>query len=279
MAGSALRRLAGDQPVSQLAIWAKTLASASIIMALLALAVSHARGHIAAFVAVLSFSPTRAPSPGLGLFLFLVAVAIAAASAATAFAAMASIWIKGRRGARQIISAFLLLALFVPYPAWLMQSSGAPPFLADISTDYVDPPVFSAEAAVAGARGWAPRPIDPGRAQAQVAAYPDVKPVLLDLETDEAYAAARGSAARMGWTLLDEVRPGGESRPEGRIEALTYTAALRIPVAITIRIKPTENQTRVDMRVVTRYTPNDLGGGAALIGKLTEALEDKDSEN
>jgi hypothetical protein len=275
MAGSALRRLAGDQPASSLAIWAKTLASASIMVALLALAVSHARGPIAAFVAVLSFSPTRAPSPGLGLFLFLVALAIAAASALTACAAMAAIWTRGLRGAKQIIAAFLLLALFIPYPVWLMQSTGAPPFLADISTDYLDPPAFSAEAA--GARGWVPRPIDPGRAQAQVAAYPDVKPVLLDLDADEAYAAARDAATRMGWSLLDEVRPGGESRPEGRIEALTHTAALRIPVAVAIRIRPGEAQTRVDMRVVTRYTPNDFGGGSALIGKLTEALEDRDS--
>ena len=278
MAGSALRRLAADQPVSRLAIWAKKLATASIGMALLALAASHARGALGLFVAVLTFSPNRAPSPGLGLLLFLVALVIAAAALLAALAALVSIWINGRRGARQIIIALLLLTLYIPYPAWLASSAGAPVLLADISTDYVDPPLFSAEPAVEQARGWAPRQLDPLRAQEQVSAYPDVKPVLLDLETDEAFNAVREAAKDMGWTVLDEVRPGGEARPEGRLEALAWSPALHIPIAVSIRIKPADDQTRVDMRVAMRYAPTDLGAGATLIGKLTEALEDKDSE-
>jgi len=238
------------------------------------------RGPLAAFVAVLTFSPTRVPSPGLGLLLFLIALVVAAAAALAVFAAIVDIWISGQRGAKHIIVAVLLLALYLPYPAWLSWSTGgAPPFLADISTDYVDPPLFSTEPAVAGARGWTPKPLDPARAQEQVSAYPDVKPVLLDLETDDAFSAAREAAKSMGWTVLDEVRPGGEARPEGRLEALAFSPALHIPTAVTIRIKPADDQTRVDMRVVTRYAPNDLGGGATLIGKLTEALEDKDSED
>ncbi|MBB4197723.1 ABC-type multidrug transport system fused ATPase/permease subunit [Rhodoblastus sphagnicola] len=279
MAGSALRRLNYDQPMTPLAIWANTLAKTSIVVALLALAASHARGGVAGFVAVLTLSPTRAPSPGLGLFLFVTALVIAAAAALLALAALVAIWRDGRRGARHVIAVFLLLTLFIPYPAWLIHSAGAPPFLADISTDYEDPPAFSADAAVAGARGWVPKPLDAGRAQEQVDAYPDAKPILLDLETDEAFNAARDAATHMGWTVLDEIRPGGAARPEGRIEALTYSLALHIPIAVSIRIKPAADQTRVDMRVVMRYAPNDLGAGASLIGKLTEALEDKDSED
>jgi hypothetical protein len=278
MAGSALRRLKHDLPVTPLAIWAKTLAGASIVVALLALAASHARGPLAAFVAVLTLSSTRTPSPGVGLFLFLVALAIAASALLVALAAIVSIWRNGGRGVRQIVAAFLLLALLVPYPAWLIGSVGVPPFLADISTDYEDPPAFSAEPALAEARGWIPKPLDASRAQAQINAYPAVKPVLLDLETDEAFNAARDAAAQMGWSVLDEVRPGGAARPEGRIEALAYSLALHIPMAVSIRIKPADDQTRVDMRVVTRYLANDLGAGARLIGKLTEALEDSDSE-
>jgi len=279
MAGSALRRLKHDQPVTPLAIWANALAKTSIVAALVALAASHARGGLASFVAVLTLSPTRAPSPGLGLFLFFAALAIGAVAALLAVAAMVVIWRDGRRGARHIIGVFLLLTLFVPYPAWLVHSNGVPPFLADISTDYDDPPAFSTDPAVAGARGWVPGSLDAARGQEQVDAYPDVKPVLLDLETDEAFAAAREAALHMGWTLLDEARPGGAARPEGRIEALAYTLALHIPIAVSIRIKPANDQTRVDMRAVMRYAPNDFGAGATLIGKLTDALEDKDSED
>lgn len=102
--------------------------------------------------------------------------------------------------------------------------------------------------------------------------------MLLDLETDETYNAAREAADSMGWTVIDEARPGGAARPEGRIEALAWSLALHIPIAISIRIKPAGDQTRVDMRVAMRYAPNDLGAGATLIGKLTNSLEDKDSE-
>jgi hypothetical protein len=279
MSERALRRLQGDQRVAPLAVWAKSLASAAIMVALLALAASHARGPLAGFVAALTLSPTRQPSPGLGLLLFLFALAIAAAAALAALAAMVAIWRNGGRGARQIVAAFLLLALFVPYPAWLVYSSGFPPFLADISTDYDDPPAFSEAPEVAAARGWVPQKLDAARAQQQIDAYPDVKPALLDLETDEAFDAARDAAKSMGWTLIDEARPGGAARPEGRIEALAYSLALHIPIAISIRVKPAGDQTRVDMRVAMRYAPNDLGAGATLIGKLTDALEDKDSED
>ena len=278
MSARALRRLKDDRPAAPLAVWAKSLASASIMVALLALAASHARGPLAGFVAALTLSPTRQPAPGLGLLLFLLALAIAAAAALAALAAMVAIWRNGGRGAKQIITAFLLLALFVPYPAWLVYSSGFPPFLADISTDYDDPPSFSAAPAVAAARGWIPQPLDAARAQEQIDAYPDAKPVLLDLETDETYNAAREAADSMGWTVIDEARPGGAARPEGRIEALAWSLALHIPIAISIRIKPAGDQTRVDMRVAMRYAPNDLGAGATLIGKLTNSLEDKDSE-
>jgi hypothetical protein len=279
MAGSALRRLTFDQPVTSLAILAKTLAKTSVLVALLALAAGHARGALAGFVAVLTLSSTRAPSPGLGLFLFLAALAIALAAAIAALAAMIAIWRHGWRGSSQIIAAFLLLGLFIPYPAWLIYSSGVPPFLSDISTDYDDPPGFSSEPAVAGARGWIPKPLDAGRAQQQIEAYRDVKPILVDLETDEAFNAARDAAKQLGWRVIDEIRPGGATRPEGRIEALAWSLALHIPIAISIRIKPSDDQTRVDMRVATRYLPNDLGAGATLIGKLTDMLEEKDNED
>ncbi len=147
-----------------------------------------------------------------------------------------------------------------------------------MTTDFDDPPGFSAAPAVTAARGWTPPPLDASRAGQQIAAYPDVKPILVDLETDEAFNAARDAAKALGWTIVEDERPGGAARPEGRIEAIAYTLALHIPVALSIRIRPGEEQTRVDMRVATRFLPNDMGTGAALIGKLDDALQAKDDE-
>jgi hypothetical protein len=184
---------------------------------------------------------------------------------------------RGRRGVGRIIGAVLLVTLLAPYPAYLAISAGNPPWLADISTDLADPPQFLASSdAVKGRSGWTPPPIDAELRQPQAVAYPDARTISLDMEIDEAYKATREAVTQLRWTILAEVQPGGAKRPEGHIDALAHSTALNLPIAIAIRIRPGEDETRVDMRAVTRYLPNDLGAGAALIGKLDDAIEEKD---
>ena len=275
---SAMRRLTFDEPVSRLAILSKKLAKIALFLALLAVVAAHSRGALARFFAVLSLRPGPVPDPGLGLLIFLGALAVAVLALLIAGGAAASIWVRGRRGVGQIISTIVLVALLLPYPAYLIYSAGSPPWLADISTDIDDPPAFSAASeTLAGRNGWTPPSFDFSRAEAQAAAYPDVKPIVLDMEVEEAFKATEEAIRQLRWTVLEEVRPGGPNRPEGHIEALAHSPALNLPVAISIRIRPGTDETRVDMRVVTRYLPNDLGAGAALIGKLGDILEEKDS--
>jgi hypothetical protein len=275
--GNALRRLDFDEPVSRLAIWAKSLAKLALSLALVAIVAAHARGGLARFFAVLTLRPGALPDPGLGLFLLLAALAVAALALALAFGAALSIWVRGRRGAGRIFATLALLALFLPYPAWLVYSAGEPPFLADISTDLDDPPMFSdAPAARAGRGDWTPAPMERARRDAQATAYPEVRPIVLDMETEEAFNAALDVAGQLRWSIVEAIRPGGPARPEGHIEALAFSPALKLPVAVVLRIRPGNDETRVDMRAVTRYLPNDLGGGAALIGKLSDALDEKD---
>lgn len=277
--GNALRRLDFDEPVSRLAIWAKALAKVALALALVAIVAAHARGGLARFFAVLTFRPGPSPDPGLGLFILLAALAVAALALALAFGAALSIWVRGRRGVGRIFATVFLLALLLPYPAWLYFSAGEPPFLADISTNIDDPPAFSdTTTARAGRGGWTPAPIERARRDAQATAYPEVRPIALDLETSEAFKAALDAVGQLRWTLVEAIRPGGPARPEGHIEALAYSPALKLPVAIVIRVRPGQEETRVDMRAVTRYLPNDLGGGAALIGKLSDALEEDDGK-
>jgi hypothetical protein len=180
---------------------------------------------------------------------------------------------------RKILLALALLTLFLPYPAWRIYQAGNPPWLADISTDLEDPPAFSATPATAQARGWTPGAYSPAHKLEQAAAYPDAKTISVDMELDEAFTAVREAVKTLNWTILEEVRPGGPKRPDGHIEALAYTAALNLPVAISIRVRRGEDDTRVDMRAVTRYLPNDLGGGEALVGKLSDELESKDDDS
>jgi hypothetical protein len=282
MAGmdSALRRINVIEPVSRLAILATRCAQASLVLAAIALVAAHSSGALARFFAVLTLRHNSVPDPAVGLFFFVVALAVALAAVMLAIGAAASIWIKGRRGVGRIFSTLLLVSLLAPYPAYLVYSAGSPPFLSDISTDVDDPPQFSTSAdVVAGRFGWTPAPLDPARRQEQAASYPDVQPMTLNMELDEAFKATHDAVEQLRWTILEEARPGGPNRPEGRIEALTRSPALSLPVAISIRIRPGDDETRVDMRAVTRYLPNDLGAGANLIGKLSDTLEEKDSSN
>ncbi len=273
-----MRRLTFDEPVSRLAIWAKRLAKVALVLALAAIIAAHAHGALARFFAALTLRPGPTPDPGLGLFIFLGALAVAILALLLAFAASVSIWVRGRRGAGRIVATVLLTALLLPYPAYLYVSAGDPPWLADISTDIDDPPAFfNAPEARAGRGGWTPAPIERSRRDEQAVAYPEVKPIVLDMETEEAFNATLEAVKQSGWTIVNAVRPGGPSRPEGHIEAMAFSPALKLPTAIALRIRPGDDETRVDMRAVTRYLPNDLGAGAGLIEKLSDAVEEKDA--
>jgi hypothetical protein len=277
MTGSALRRLTFDEPVSRLAIWAKRLAKVSLLLALAALAAAHAHGVTARFFAALTLRPNAVPDPGLGLFIFLLALAVAVLALALVGGAAVSIWARGRRGVKQLLAALLLVALLAPYPAWLALSAGDTVWLADISTDTDDPPAFSsAPEALAARGGWTPPPLPLEGRREQETAYPDVKTISLDMEPEEAFKATREAVAQLHWKILEEVHPGGPRRPEGHIEALARSTALGIPRLVSIRIRPVEDETRLDVRVVTRYLPSDLGAGATLIGQLGDIVEEKD---
>jgi hypothetical protein len=277
---SALRRLEIEEPVSRLAILSTRFAKMSLVLAGVALVAAHAHGALARFFAILTLRHNSAPDPGVGLLFFLAAVAVAGVALFLAAGAAASIWVKGRRGVGRIIATLALLSLLLPYPAWLIYSADFPAWLSDISTDADEPPAFVNTPAVVAARdGWAPAPFDERNKQALLTDYPDLDSIELDLGMEEAFGAVHDAVLGLDWKILDESRPGGPNRPDGHIEALAFSPALHLPVAIAIRLRAGEDETIVDMRTQTRYLPNDLGAGAKLIGKLNDALTDDDNSD
>jgi uncharacterized protein (DUF1499 family) len=156
-----------------------------------------------------------------------------------------------------ILAGILLAGLYVVLP--MFQAFFVLPMINDITTDLADPPAFVASSH--------PAP-PPEFADKQSAAYPDLGPVTLPLESEAAFDAARAAAIAMDWVIR------GEDRDSGRIEAVATTPVMRFKDDIAIRLRPEGDGTRVDIRSRSRAGRHDFGANAerirAFLAKLRE---------
>lgn len=183
--------------------------------------------------------------------------------AAAFLLALLAAWLSRRhgssRGVRLSLTAVVLGALAFGIPVAMLQGAKKAPAIHDITTDTTNPPQF---VAVIPLRSGAPNsPTYGGEsvAQQQRAAYPDVQPITLDVPPDQAFQRALEVVRRLGWDVHATV-PG-----EGRIEATDTTGWFGFKDDIVVRITPTANGSRVDVRSVSRLGKGDLGKNARRI--------------
>ena len=183
-AGGSVRRLIVEQPTSQAAIWSVRFAEFAI--AATAVAIGLARLDLLA--------------PGSALTVFGASLTLALLAMLLAGSAAAAIWRTGRRGAgRAALGSVLALAL-MGYPAFLTYQAIVLPKIADVTTDFAEPPSFLISFAARKARGdYAPPPYNAAQEAAQRAAYPDIAPLFVDLEAPQAYQLALRVAKDAGW--------------------------------------------------------------------------------
>lgn len=151
----------------------------------------------------------------------------------------------------------LLLSLLVIAVPWRNSraAAGAPP-IHDISTDLVNPPEF---VAIAPLRADALNPIAHGGeevARLQRAAYPDIRPVVLDLSPDRAYQRALDVAEARGWEIVST------DPIEGRIEATDRTFWFGRHEDVVVRITPLDSRAVLDVRSSSREGQSDGGTNA-----------------
>ncbi|HMK88011.1 MAG TPA: DUF1499 domain-containing protein [Methylocystis sp.] len=252
-----MRRHLPPEPVSTAALWSQRLALFAATVSLLAVALARAKA--------------LAPTPTLATLGSAVALALAALLMVAA--ASVTIWRTGARGVGAAAAAFMLAALVLAYPAYLAVLALRLPELADISTDVDDPPDFSHSRAAQVARGSAshPRPEASQRA-AQRQAYPDVEPIIVDLDADEALALVLKTAAARGWRLVDKRSPSARSG-DAHADFLVKTRLLGFDEDVTVRIRPMAGQTRIDLRAASRYGRHDFGANAERITSFAEELQ------
>ncbi len=252
-----MRRTLPPEPWSEAALWSRRVAVFAATVALLSVLL--ARLHL--------IEPASA--------LASLGAAVALALVALLFVGVASvvIWRTGRRGVGAAVGAAMIALLTLAYPSYLAFEAVRLPVLSDISTDIANPPYFSlSRAAYEARKGFQPKGLAPKAREAQRPAYPDVEPIVVDLDADEAFALALKTAKAVGWKLVDQRPPGGRTG-EGHADFLDKTLIMGLDEDITIRLKPLTGQTRIDLRSASRYGRHDFGANAKRITAFAEELQ------
>lgn len=145
----------------------------------------------------------------------------------------------------------------------VLLANGDLPRINDITTDPADPPDFHAIARLPPNRS---RDLSypPDFAEQQRAAYPDVKPIELDVPPPTALARAETAARALGWTIV--------AKGDGHIEATDRSSTFGFVDDIVVRVQPTSRGSRVDVRSKSRDGRGDLGANAARIRAFAAQL-------
>lgn len=258
-----MRRLMVEQPTSQAAIW-------SVRFAVFA---------IAATAVAIGLARLDQLAPASALTVFGAALTLALLAMLLAGSAAAAIWRTGRQGAGRAALGFVLAMALLAYPAYLTYQAIVLPKIADVTTDFAEPPSFLISFAARKARGdYAPPPYDASREAAQRAAYPEIAPLFVDLEAPQAYQLALRVAKDAGWRVLDSTPPNLRGNGVAHIDAVDRSLFFGVASDIALRVTPLANQTRIDLRSVNRVGKHDFGANARRIRKFLAMARDFQQE-
>jgi uncharacterized protein (DUF1499 family) len=173
----------------------------------------------------------------------------------------------GRRGfILTLVGLALALTVFAVPWQWRRTAATVPP-IHDITTDMENPPAF---VDVVPLRADAPNPVEYAGAdvaQQQRAAYPELRPMILDTPLEASFERAMDAVSRMGWEVV------GTDPATGRIEATDRTFWFGFRDDVVIRLTPSNGRTIVDVRSKSRVGRSDVGTNARRVRAYLEALD------
>ena len=140
------------------------------------------------------------------------------------------------------------------------------PPIHDITTDTQEPPEY---VAVLPLRVNAPNTTAYGGekiASLQREAYPDVQPLILNVQPPQAFERALATVREMGWDVV------ATDAAAGRIEATDTTFWFGFKDDVVIRVRPADRGSRVDVRSLSRVGGGDAGTNAKRIRAYLDAL-------
>lgn len=216
---------------------------------------------------------------GFGLMTFQLGPQLMVGALAIALLALgAALIVKPRKGIITAILALIIPATGLGYGMFVREQARDIPPIHDISTDVVDPPSFGPAVVEARAKITRANDLDfatttppfsgqdPREVQAQ--AYPDIRPIRVEIDADDAWMSARDTAEAMGWTITREDQAAGIL--EATVSSFWY--GFVDDVAVRVRTPLTQEGAIVDVRSVSRVGMSDLGANAARIRAFQAAF-------
>ncbi|PXW87796.1 uncharacterized protein DUF1499 [Nitrosomonas sp. Nm84] len=172
--------------------------------------------------------------------------------------------IKAKKPSIASTTAGSTLSFLVVMPILMTVFAGVrAPLIHDITTDLQHPPEFVAIKALRTASDNSLDRLKPENLVAlQEAGYPDIGPLLVDRPFDQVFEQAAALVRKRGWEVSII------SVANGRIEATDATPIMGFKDDVVIRVQTMGNQTRVDMRSVSRVGKGDLGVNAERIRRF-----------
>jgi hypothetical protein len=262
-----VRRRIAEDPVSALAIWSRRIALFALVATFIAIIIVRS--------GALDIVPALSTLAG-ALLLGVIAILLA-------FGAGIFIWRDGLGGLRQAVSAALIGLALIAYPAYLGYRAHQLPAIYDVTTDPIDPPQFDAIARLR------PRDANPiayqglYAAEQQQTVYSDIEPDDTSVAPQRVFDVAMKVITKRRWRVVDaqpphdgDVGAGTDPRAakDGIIEAVARTLVLGFPEDVVVRIRPTSDGTRIDVRSASRYGRNDVGSNAARVRDLISDIDD-----
>jgi Protein of unknown function (DUF1499) len=264
------RQVFTETPISRLAVWARRIALFSLAATFIAVIIVRS--------GALEIVPALSTLAG--------ALVLACMAILLALAAGIVIWRHGTGGGRHAVAALLIGCALIAYPLYLGIRASRLPAIYDITTDPIDPPQFDA---IARLRPRDANPITYAglyAAEQQHAAYPDLEPDETTATPQDAYTAVMKVITKRKWRVVDSRPPQGplprvidarapqpSTMRDGIIEAIARTPILGFRDDVVVRIRPTVDGARIDIRSASRYGRHDLGTNAKRVRSLIEDID------
>lgn len=169
---------------------------------------------------------------------------------------------------KAFLSLLIGLAILWPMVSSLVTEKVSYPPIHDITTDTVNPPQFitltddrpgGANTLVYGG---------PEIAAQQIAAFPDIQPIMSTLSPSDAYTKALAVGEAMGWEII------GADPSARRFEGTTTTPFFKFIDDTVVVISEIPTGSRIDVRSVSRIGRGDIGVNAIRIREFIKLFNE-----